>query len=86
MAVESARHYSLSEYIRGTPISYRDNFRHHGEGDYFDSGDLGLLLRARKLIDDDINHPELIARHTRYATAADEVEPPAEDQLVGRLS
>ena len=64
----------------------RNNLHVNDESDYFTTGDLEPLLRMRKLIDDAINHPELIMRLTRYATAGDEVEPPDEEQLAGRLN
>lgn len=40
----------------------------------------------RKTIEDALNDPELIVRLARSATAGDEVEPPDEEQLAGRLN
>jgi hypothetical protein len=58
----------------------------HDEGGYFDSGDVESLRLARQEIDDALNNLDLIMRLARYAMAGDEVEPPDEEELAGRLN
>ena len=62
------------------------NLHVNDESGYFDTGDLEALLKMRGIIEEAINNPDLILRLTRYATAGDEVEPPDEAELAGRLN
>ncbi len=62
------------------------NLRVNDEGEYYDTGDLAALHKRRSLIDDVLNHPELIMRLLSYAAAGDEVELPDAEQLAGRLN
>ena len=64
----------------------RENLHVDDESGYFDSGDLGPLLCMRKLIDDALNHPDLIMRLTRWATTGKRAKPPDEEQLSRRLN
>ncbi len=62
------------------------NLHVNDESGYFDTGDLEALLKMRKIIEDAMNNHALSLRLTRYATAGDEVQPPDEDELAGRLN
>jgi hypothetical protein len=62
------------------------NLHVNDESGYFDSGELEPLLKMRKAIEDAMNDPDLILRLTRWATAANRVEPSDEEQLAGRLN
>jgi hypothetical protein len=62
------------------------NLHVNDESGYFDTGDLEALLKMRGIIEEAINNPDLILRLTRYATAGDEVRPPDEAELAGRLN
>jgi hypothetical protein len=64
----------------------QENLPVNDESGYFDSGDLEPLLKMRAIIAEAIDHPDLIMRLTRWATAGDQVEPPDEEQLAGRLN
>jgi hypothetical protein len=64
----------------------RENLRVSDESEYYETGDLAALVKMRQSSDDAINNPELIARLMRYAAAGNEVKPPDEKELAGRLN
>ncbi len=80
-------HVAVCEVLRRLQHEFgREQLTVNDESGYFETGDLETLLKMRAIIDNALNNPELILRLTRWATAGDEVEPPDEEQLAGRVN